>query len=641
MSNQTKIQVAVFVLCTSILPMQAQTCKELFRKAETLRKSEKYDAAIATYHEVKGCSDKSYGKDCDYAIRWINENRPQKKAIRPTTFGLSTNEVRLPYQGGEWTVRVYGSGAWTYSVDGDWCQVKKSGNQLIVSSPEENQNRQQRKATIKVQSGGKSHNVEVVKDAAPEKLRSSVNNLSFPAEGESIMVTIDANTNWEIAEKPDWVSAQKEDNMQGDNLRFVVEANPQSRERRSTVKIVSPSNASITIYINQGAGNEKLVFSKNDISFGPDGGDEYVKIYTDAPSWNFANMPHWIQVSRVTDNMIKIHCAPNAPINEKREGSVNITTGLQAQGINIIQEPKPVSYLIPMPSIGGRKLSFGMSASYVIPSISTTASSDYCGSVVSYALGNSQENSSFASMKGFSLNAFADIHLYRNFYLQAGLGIIHYTYNNSFEATVSRTFPQTTNIYYAGPTQNSYVEDYSMTMLEVPVLASYRFPISKISHLQLNLGPMVNFGLSAKMKLSGYTDSETLRIYEVKTNQQFGTAYETTHYSGKGEMDLYDSSVDYTETHQELGELKIKRSQTLDDSPLSRLNVGLRAGAMFEYAGIGFGVEYTYMLTNMANKKFWEGPRWKIFDQQAPIPMSGYKEHHHYLGIRVGYTFRY
>jgi len=639
--NMAKKRLNVLILallCGIASPLSAQTCKELFRKAETLRKSEKYDAAIATYRQVQSCSDKSYGKDCAYAIKWINENRPVKKAAQPVTFGLSTDEITLPYQGGEWTIRVYGGGSWTYIVEGDWCEVKKSGSRLIVSSLEQNESRQQRKALIKVQSGGKTRQVEVINEGAPARLRSSVSQLSFPAGGESAEVDIYANTDWEITEKPEWVSTEKG----GSNLRFTVEANPRNLERQSVVKITSSSDSVVVIRISQSADDERLTFSKNSLNFGANGGDEFVKVFTNVPDWKFSSdLPHWVQVSRVADDMIRIHCTPNPPVNEIREASINIVSGIQTLGsINISQEAKPIVTMLPMPNIGGRKLSVGVSAGYLAPSISTDADGSFIGSAVNYALGNSQENRSYSSAGGFSLNVFADIHLYRNFYLQAGLGLMHYSYKNEFSAKVERTFPQTNSLYIKGPTQNLYNEEYSFTTLEVPVLASYRFPVAQRSHVQLNLGPVLYYGLSASLNLKGNTDSETLHYYEVKTDKQFGTDYEAVHYSGSGELDLYANSVSYTEKHQELVGAEVNRSQTLDDSPLSRMNFGVRAGAVFEFHGIDLGLEYTYMLGNMANKKFWEGTRWRVFDQTAPA-MSGYKERHHYLGIKLGYTFRY
>ena len=85
----------------------------------------------------------------------------------------------------------------------------------------------------------------------------------------------------------------------------------------------------------------------------------------------------------------------------------------------------------------------------------------------------------------------------------------------------------------------------------------------------------------------------------------------------------------------------ILKSYELDSSPFHRLNFGIRMGASYEYAGISIGVEYNLMLTNMANKKFWEGDRLTIFDQTSGVVMSGYKQKNSYLGVKLAYTFRY
>ena len=69
--------------------------------------------------------------------------------------------------------------------------------------------------------------------------------------------------------------------------------------------------------------------------------------------------------------------------------------------------------------------------------------------------------------------------------------------------------------------------------------------------------------------------------------------------------------------------------------------MGLRFGVAYEYSGISFGIDYTLMLTNMANRRYWDGNRWDLFDYQGTTLMSGYKQHNNSLQIRIGYNFRY
>lgn len=43
----------------------------------------------------------------------------------------------------------------------------------------------------------------------------------------------------------------------------------------------------------------------------------------------------------------------------------------------------------------------------------------------------------------------------------------------------------------------------------------------------------------------------------------------------------------------------------------------------------------------MANKRYWEGERWTLFDYTGENLMTGYKQRNNYLRLHIGYTFRY
>jgi hypothetical protein len=396
-------------------------------------------------------------------------------------------------------------------------------------------------------------------------------------------------------------------------------------------------------HIYQGAGLDHLAFSKNDLHFGPDGGDEYINVYTDAEKWGFGDFPSWCQVTKVADNLLRIHCTPNDPINLRREASVNVTTGMQTLGINVNQEAKPYVTVVPSDGIGGRAFSLGVNAGYAMPMISASADG-FTGSVVNYALGNNNESSSYSSGAGFSIGTFADIRIYRNVYLIASLNFLHYSYSNKFNSDVLRQIYKTQRYYQAGNTQNSYEEKYTMSQLEVPILLSYRLPITRDkSHVQFNIGPVINYGLSAKMEIDGYTSSESTYYYAIDNGQMTNGLYDKNIQSiqdkGNGEFDLYDKNVSYTVVDKD-GQT-INKSSQVEEAPLKRLNLGARFGVAYEYRGISLGVEYTYLFTNMANNKFWNSQRWRIFDQNANTLMSGYKQRNHYLGIKLAYTFRY
>ena len=620
--------------------INAQSCRDLFRDANQLVQEGKLEKAKTKYQQVLSCGDNFYIPDSKNRIKWIE--RVMAKPIKAKPFAISDSEIIIPYQGGQDVVTVDGDGSWTASVESSgqgWCKIKKEKGKVYVIS-DANEKNIERTCEISISMGKKTKIVKVINDKAPEILVSSVENITFPSKGETNTIEVRSNTDWEITEVPRWIISSKEDGK----ITLTAQANDNNKERDAEIKIESASKT-VIINIYQGAGLDHLAFSKNDLHFGPEGGDEYINVYTDADDWRFGDFPHWCQVSKVADNLIKVHCTSNNPINLNREASVNVTTGKQTLGINVSQEAKPFVAVIPNFGIGGRAISFGISAGYVNPIISTSSSSNYNGSIVNYALGNSGEETSWSVSGGFNIGAFADIRLYKNFYLKAYLEFTHFSYTNEFNKEVERRILQTSQYYLGGPTKNNYKEEYSINQLEIPLLASYMIATGKISHIQLNVGPVIYYGISAKMKLSGNTDTESLHAYRYTnmqyTNQLYNNSTYSSHYAGSGELNMFGKHFDYTETYTMGTNADLTKSYDLESSPYKRLNFGIRMGAAYEYAGVSLGIEYNLMLTNMANKKFWESDRLTIFDQTSGSVMSGYKQRNSYLGIKLAYTFRY
>lgn len=637
------------VLMTSLallggLPMSAQSCKVLYQEGNTLVDQGKLEKAKSKFQQVIHCGNNLYVPDSEKRIAWIDRVLRKPSTAKP--FSLSDNKVVIPYQGGQDVITVDGNGSWTAFVNDKsvgWCKIKKEKGKIYIVG-EANENSTDRSCEVVVRMGGKTRTIVVKNEKAPEMLVPSVENLTFPYKGETNTVEIRSNTNWKVTDVPGWVVSTKENGK----IKLTALANDNNVERSAEIKVES-STKTVIINLYQGAGLDHLAFSKNDLHFGPDGGDEYVQILTDAQDWRFGDFPHWCQVTKVADNLLKIHCTPNEPINLNREASVNVTTGKQTLGINVCQEAKPLVAVIPNFGIGGRAISFGISAGYLFPNIINSSGGDFTGSVVNYALGDNRENASYKSSGGFNIGLFADIRIYKNFYLKPGVEFTHYKYKNYFSGDVEIfTLGDTKNYYFKGNAQNQYQESYTFNEIEIPVIASYRIPVTKISHLQINIGPTIRYGLSAKMKISGNTDANKMGSYKIVNNQRTDIVYSqglttSLNYSGSGELNLYKSRMKYSETYSDefLTNGVIPKDCDLEDPPLKKLNFGARLGVSYEYAGISFGMEYNIMLSNAANEKYWNSERWRIFDKGADVLMSGYKQRSNYFSVKIGYTFRY
>lgn len=270
------------------LPSSAQSCKSLYLEANKLVKSGKLTNAKTKYQQVVNCGDGFYVPDSKNKIKWID--RVMAKPNKSKPFSVSDNEITIPYQGGQDVITVDGDGSWTASVGSsgkDWCKVKREKGKVCVMSLA-NEKSTARSCVITISMGGKSQKVTVKNEGAPEILVPAVESVTFPSKGESNTVEIRSNTDWKVTDSPGWVVTDKEDGK----ITLTAKANDNSKERKADVRIESTSKA-VVINIYQGAGLDSLAFSKNDLKFGPEGGDEYINVYTDADDWRFGDFPHW------------------------------------------------------------------------------------------------------------------------------------------------------------------------------------------------------------------------------------------------------------------------------------------------------------------------------------------------------------
>lgn len=298
--------------------------------------------------------------------------------------------------------------------------------------------------------------------------------------------------------------------------------------------------------------------------------------------------------------------------------------------------------------LGGRDISFGVNVGYVIPIVSASSGGAFTGSVMNYSLGNERENASYTSQSGFTAGVFADIRLYKNLYLITGINYTMYKYKNVFDTPFDNRIYRTigNSVYYTDVYNNNYEEKYSYHQLEIPVLASYRFVLTKTGSLHLNLGPYFSYGLSAKMDLSGSSEVNGRIYYKDYDNTiHYETVLGDFSYSDhvSGEINMFKRTQSYTKTSESGSNIanNFGYEDSFEKSPFKRFNYGLKIGVTYELRAFQIGLNYSLQLSNMANDEFWESTRIPMFYQTGDNAMSGYKHRHHALEIKFGYVFRY
>lgn len=629
MKHLKKTIAAVGIFAFS-LQVNAQSCAELYKKANSLRDSKNYAEAVNYYQRAMSC-DANLKSDCNKWIAYCRKRIPNLEISQPV--------VRIPYQGGDHQIEVKANGKWKIDGTNEWCTTNTfDAKNFIVQCREVNNSTREKIATLMVKSGSLYKSIKVIQEARPEYIEVGAQSLSFPAKGTEEDITIESNASWDVTSIPSWCKIEKK----ADGIHIIVSPNDRVMERTDNIVIVSPSK-SVTIRIYQGAGEEHLTLSQNNLVLNSEGDVHYMKVYTDAPNWFVGDYPTWLHVQKVGKDSIRIECGKNIPNGEPRSGSVLVKTDRQTADVMITQTPRMAQDLI-FPEtkfVGGRNFSLGISASYYMPFIGSSAGGDYVGSVVDYGLGTSAENASYKSASGFSFGVFGDLRLYKNIFLIAGVNFTQVKYKNEFGQNTNYKFSYSRYEYMKGEVQNSYKEEYTHTNVEVPILASYRFKVDNISHVQINFGPVINFGLSAKMKLSGNTSGNRMLPYNNLTDQPIENGVPSSrHTAVDAEFNLFQPCVQWQENYTSGNDVPETYHSEFKESPFKKINCGLRIGAAYEWAGISFGIYYTQMLTNMANKNYWENDRWSVLNN-SDVTMKGYKHRINNLEFKLAYTLRY
>lgn len=298
--------------------------------------------------------------------------------------------------------------------------------------------------------------------------------------------------------------------------------------------------------------------------------------------------------------------------------------------------------------LGGRRVAFGVKAGYLQPFVSSGGKGGFSGSMINYSFGDERENLKYKGQTGFTAGVAVDIRLVKNFYLNTGLEYAYIKYHNNFDLTRENAVVKSENRFaYVGDQTNAYKETYTQQILTLPVLASYRFVLTRYASVHVNLGPWFSYGLTGKMKLDGSSEASG-NVY----GMSFGGTIDYSNPVGtfsnserrSGDFDMYSKSQSFqttAESGMNLG-MTTESNYKFTQSPWNRFSCGLRLGAAFELRGFQLGLHYDFQLTNSANKEFWESARVPIFNNQVGLNnMSGYHHRVHSLAVTVGYMFRY
>lgn len=239
---KTKYCLFVLLLMFLNMPLVAYSqCADIFKQGVALMEAKKYKSAISYFQKAKKC-DESLAKECDERI---NECRGYLKIVpsKPALSYVITLEKETLDFGAEETgakqVKVTSGADWNCTSDADWCTViKKNANSLSINC-KINQTSAERTATIRVNNGKETKNINVVQQGMEAMLKFAPNqSLEFGKEGaEYHEILLNSTMNYQIDNKPEWVTIFRDDT---DMIAIKVEPMKRSdSDREGIFSIVS------------------------------------------------------------------------------------------------------------------------------------------------------------------------------------------------------------------------------------------------------------------------------------------------------------------------------------------------------------------------------------------------------------------
>lgn len=238
---------------------------------------------------------------------------------------------------------------------------------------------------------------------------------------------------------------------------------------------------------------------------------------------------------------------------------------------------------------------------------------------------------------GFNAGLFVQIPLLKgkNLFLETGAQFSHTSYTNRFRSSDFSTDESSLWISFDDAEFNmdyGCKENYTLNAINVPVMFGYEFAISKLFHIDLKTGPVLNVIATVNLTMSDfYSNCDVYTYLEDGSWGYYGSASSNI----TGSANLMTGTYEYTQKFTTGDGGSYQLSNFVDPVPVyKRINASWRIGANIGVGPVALEVAYDLGLTNMANKAYWENtdgariPGLILFGDSfySETPINGYSQ---------------
>lgn len=180
----------------------------------------------------------------------------------------------------------------------------------------------------------------------------STNQISFSANGESVSLKVESNTDWVISGNPSWLTVSPSTGSENKSVVVAAQQNSETTSR-NCVLTISTDDAEVvqTINVEQAGSEVFLSVSPSDIYFTSKEGESAELKITTQTKWTISDVPSWLNIDQEGDGTttIRIKTKSANETDESRSAELIVTAGDKTATVTVTQEAgKPVCYVEPI-----------------------------------------------------------------------------------------------------------------------------------------------------------------------------------------------------------------------------------------------------------------------------------------------------
>lgn len=232
-------------------------CASIYEKAIGYMEKGQYKTAIKYFKNAKVC-DEALAVQCDSKIkecqRMISRTNKESESVAVSSV-ITLDKERLDFDAESTNaqiIKVESELDWTCTSNENWCKPSSLDNKKISVVCEINKDVNKRTAVLEINNGKASQKVTVIQDGIESYIYIKTDMLEFSHKGELLEVPVECNTDYEIADKPEWVNV-----ISKDSKRMVVKVEATKKERMGVLAIQTSDGKMASLVIKQ---NKKKKF---------------------------------------------------------------------------------------------------------------------------------------------------------------------------------------------------------------------------------------------------------------------------------------------------------------------------------------------------------------------------------------------